>query len=130
MAVYATTGDVEIELGRALTTAQAARATVLLSTASKLIDIQVPTVAARLAAGGLDPAILTMVVVSMVTRALRSTGGVKSETIGPKSVVYDTSIEPGLYLTAADLAFLTPVPATPATGARSIRLARTDWWCR
>jgi hypothetical protein len=128
---YASVADLTIELQRTLTTAQAERATILLAWAGKLIDLQVPNVAARVLAGTLDVDLLKMVSVAMVARTFRAPGGIKSETIGPKSVVYDTALEAGLYLTASELALLgLPAESPPDAGARSIRLDRPAWWCR
>lgn len=128
MTVYAELADVELELERTLGDARAARVAVLLDQASRLIDQQ-PGVTTRYASGDLDPAILKMIAVSMVVRVLRSPAGVKSETVGPKSVVYDTAAPEGMYITDAELAWLGDASQTdlPAQ-SRSVRMARPAWW--
>lgn len=126
---YATTVDVELELERSLSAARAERVTVLLARAALLIN-RVPGVTARLALGELDAEILKMVSVDMVLRALRP-GDVKSETIGPKSVTYKDTGEPGLYLLERELALLEPpVSTTVAPAARSVQMSRPRWWER
>lgn len=128
MAVYARTSDVQIELMRSLTEAETTRMDWLLDLASRLVVRFAPDVDDRIADGSLDAEIVKMIVVHMVTRTLRRPEGVKSETIGPKSVVYDTTASEGLFLAPAEMALL--APPVPAGGARSrsIAMARPTWW--
>jgi hypothetical protein len=120
---YATITDVETQLGRAVTSAETTRVNGLLAQASRIIDAASPAVAARITAGTLNAGAVAWITASMVVRFLQVPGGVRSQTIGPISVTYDTGqTAAGMALLPAELALLAePVTAAKPRG-RSIRL--------
>lgn len=127
---YALPADVATELEvESFSSVRLARVTALIANAALLID-RVPGVAARIVSGDLDAGLVKLVVVRMVARMLGAPGAVKSETIGPKSVVY-RDVASGLYLDDADLALLAPIDAEDnPVPAGSVQMARPVWWTR
>jgi hypothetical protein len=116
---------------RPLSDAERERASVLLGDASRRVEARFPTLAARVAAGSLDPLTVVDVVTGMVRRVLVA-GGTEnitqqSQAIGPFSLGQSFGNPMGnLYLTAEDVALLRD-PAR--AGVRSVRLsAGPDYW--
>jgi hypothetical protein len=128
--VPVTVDDLEVRW-RPLSAAERERAAVLLGDASRRVEARFPTLAARVAAGSLDPLTVVDVVTGMVRRVLVA-GGTEnitqqSQAIGPFSLGQSFGNPMGnLYLTAEDVALLRD-PAR--AGVRSVRLsAGPDYW--
>lgn len=105
----ATVGEVANQFGT-MTSAQEGLTSWLLRAASKMVRARFPLVDAQMATGLLDPDVVSLVVVNMVLRVLRNPQGLRSESIGPFSRSYDTTVAAGLLAFAAgELVMLTPV---------------------
>lgn len=123
MADYATVADVEA-LWRPLDGAEQVRAGVLLTRASALIRLRVPSLDDR-ASLDLDLAEVTRgVVIEMVLRALRNPDGKISETIGDYSYRRPDASTGGMYVTPDELALL--AGAAPVGGVL-VSLPLTTW---
>lgn len=108
-APLATVGDVGAQFG-GMTAAQEGLASWLVRAASKIIRSRFPFIDDQIAAGLVDPDVVALVVTNAVLRVLRNPNGLRSETIGPFSRSWDTSIAGGLLGFSKDeLADLTPV---------------------
>lgn len=108
-------GDVAGQFGT-LTRAQESLTGWLLRAASKMVRARYPRLSAQLAAGQLDPDVVALAVTNMVLRVLRNPGGLRSETVGPFSRSWDTTVAAGLLaITADEEAMFTPRFAVPAT---------------
>lgn len=113
----ATVGEVGAQFG-SMTPAQEGLTSWLVRAASKLVRSRVPYIDTWITAGTIDPEVVSLVVVNMVLRVLRNPNGLRSETIGPFSRAYDTSVAAGMLgLATEELAILVPVPAA-ATRSR------------
>jgi hypothetical protein len=105
----ATVGEVAAQFGT-LTAAQEGLASWLLRAASKMVRARFPLLDTQLADGRLDPELVALVVVNMVLRVLRNPQGLRSETVGPFSRSYDTTVAAGLLALAKDeIELLVPV---------------------
>lgn len=113
----ATVGEVAAQFGT-LTPAQEGLTSWLLRAASRLVRARFPLIDSHLAAGLLDPEVVSLVVVNMVLRVLRNPNGLKAETIGPFSRTYDTSVAAGMLALAPDELVIL-VPLAPAKRARA-----------
>lgn len=91
----ATIGEVANQFG-SMTPAQEGLTSWLLRAASTMVRARFPLVDANIAAGLLDPEVVSLVVVNMILRVLRNPQGLRSETVGPFSRAYDTSVAAGL----------------------------------
>lgn len=122
------------ELWRALSTEETALARTLIRYASAILRRRVTDLDARVASGDVGADLVALVVARMVLRVMQSpAGGVKSQTVGPYSVTYDTAAAARhLVLDPDDLALLAPVPSTPTSPVGSIRLRPglhgASWW--
>jgi hypothetical protein len=106
MVSYATTGDLEARW-RPLTDAELIPAATLLGAASRLVLARVPDLDERIAAGTLDPLLVTDVVCDIVRRALtvRFTGA-ESTSVAVGQVSQSTTYsnpQANLYLTSDEL---------------------------
>lgn len=107
----ATVGEVAAQFGT-LTPAQEGLTAWLVRAASKLLRSYYPLLDANIAAGRVDPDVVSLVVVNAVLRVLRNPQGLRSETVGPFSRSYDTSVAAGMLAFSKDeLLILVPVPA-------------------
>jgi hypothetical protein len=108
---FATTDDLA-DRWRPLTAAELTPADTLLGSASRLVRSRIPDLDARIAAGTLDPLLVTDVVCEVVRRALtvRLTGASQSSvSVGQVSESFTYSNpQSNLYLTADELSRLSP----------------------
>lgn len=112
----ATLGEV-VELYGAMTPAQEQVSKGLLRRASAMVRGRFPDLADRMSAGTLDPMVVGGVVVNMVLRVLRNPDGLRSETVGPFTRSWDTTMAAGLLaLSDDDVAALTPAEDEDDTG--------------
>jgi hypothetical protein len=118
----AAVGDVASQFGD-LTPAQEGITSWLLRAASKMVRARFPLVDAHLAAGKLDPDVVALAVANMVLRVLRNPGGLRSETVGPFSRTYDTTVAAGLLaISTQEIAMFTPIPDPLAIPVGTIRV--------
>ncbi len=116
-------GDVTAQM--ALTAAQESLAKSLLRAASAMVRSRFPAVTAQIADGLLDPAVVALGITNMVLRVLRNPKGLRSESRGPFSVAYDTSVAAGLLAISDDDALLfAPPPEPETTGLYAVGTAR------
>lgn len=121
------------DLWRPLTTAETSVARTLLRYASKMIRGRVADIDARITSGDLDSDLAALVAARMVLRVMQNpAGAVKSQTVGPYSVTYDTaSAAQHLVVDPADLALLAAPQTETVLPVGSIALAPglgTRWW--
>lgn len=108
-----------------LTPAQEGLTKALLRAASALVRSQFPDVDEQIASGLLDPDVVALAVTNMVLRVLRNPSGLRSQTIGPFSYTYDTTLAAGaLVIGPAEVGMLTPVTVAAASAAFAIGTAR------
>jgi hypothetical protein len=109
-------GDVAGQYGT-LTATQEGLTGWLLRAASKMVRAAFPNIDDQLTAGTLDRDVVALAVANMVLRVLRNPGGLRSETVGPFSRSWHTTIAAGLLvITDAEAAMFTPLPPLlPAT---------------
>lgn len=110
--------DVTSQFG-ALTRDQEAMTGWLLRAASKMVRGRFPLLDAQLAAGTIDRDVAALAVANMVLRVLRNPVGMRSESVGPFTRTFDTSVATGLLrITDAELALLAVLPdvGTPTVG--------------
>lgn len=111
MVAYATVVDVA-ELYGPLTSAEDTTATRLLNFASALVRRQVPDLDARIAAGTIEPIVVSTVVAQMVIRVLRNPEGYKSENSADYGYELDASRAAGqVYIAPDELALLAAAPS-------------------
>ena len=107
-APLATVGEV-VELYGPMTPAQEALTGALLRRASAMVRYRFADIDDRIAQGTLPADIAALAVINMVLRVMRNSRGVRSQTVGPFTVTFDTSYSLGLLeLTAGDLGMLNP----------------------
>lgn len=107
-APFATPGDY-IELYGSLSAAREAALRALLRGASQLVRDNFPGIDAQIGAGTVPRGNVKTAVMNMARRVLLNPNGLRSETTGPFSRAYDTSIASGfLELTATDTGLLIP----------------------
>lgn len=123
-APFATSGDY-IELYGSLSAAREAALRALLRAASQLIRDNYPGIDAQISAGTIPRGNVKTAVINMARRVLLNPNGLRSETTGPFSRAYDTSIASGfLELTDNDSGLLLPpVGAGKKQKAGTIRVA-------
>lgn len=79
---YATPADVELRLGRDLTTEEEAQVTELLEDVETLIKLRIPDLDAKVASGEIPERLVVMIEVNAVVRVLRNPEAYVSETDG------------------------------------------------
>lgn len=100
--------DVAEQYG-SLTAAQQSLTNALLRAASKLVRSRFPNIDQNIIDGKLDADVVALAVTNMVLRVLRNPGGLRSETVGPFSRTYDTTVAAGLLvITAQEEAMFSP----------------------
>lgn len=92
---YAQTSDVQARLGRDLTTAETAQATVLLEDAEILIKARIPDLDDQITDEAIDVNIVKMVEANAVVRVLRNPDGYVSETDGDYTYQMDRRLTTG-----------------------------------
>jgi hypothetical protein len=113
---FAAIGDVAAQYG-SMTPAEESLAGWLLRAASNMVRARQPNIDQQIAAGTVSGDMAALAVTNMVLRVLRNPGGLRSETVGPFSRSYDTTVAAGLLvLTDDELALLSP-SGTAATAA-------------
>ncbi len=130
-APFATAATVEL-VWRDLAPEEEARADTLCRYASQIIRQAVPDIDARIAAGRLSADVASFVCVQMVLRVMRNPSGVAAETVGPWSVTYGstgTQATGALYISDAELALLTGVPAGARRGYAKAVYSRNAFLC-
>lgn len=107
--------DVSEQFG-SMTAAQQTLTSALLRAASKLIRSRHPNIDQYIRDGAIDADVVALGVTNMILRVLRNPGGLRSETIGPFSRTYDTTVAAGLLVItdAEDAMFSPPVAAADA----------------
>lgn len=113
----AAVGDVADQFGT-LTLAQEGLTAHLVRAASTLLRQRAQQagmdIDADIAAGRLDAEAAALAVTAMVLRVLRNPNGLRSETVGPFSRTFDTTVAAGLLVVSdAELGMVTPVPVVP-----------------
>ncbi len=108
-----------------LTAAQEGLTKALLRAASALVRSQFPDVDQQIADGLLDAEVVALAVTNMVLRVLRNPSGLRSQTIGPFSFTYDTTLAAGaLVIGPSEAGMLTPPAVAAASAAYAIGTAR------
>jgi hypothetical protein len=123
MATYATTADVQVSLGRALTTAETTQATGLLERAELLITRRLTDLADRIVDDASLEDVVVLVESDAVARVLRNPNGVYQEHVDDYSYTRDRAVSSGaLYISDEewDLLLVTPGTTVPSE-AFSIR---------
>ena len=104
----AVVGDVTAQYG-SLTATQESLVGWLLRTASNMIRARQPLIDQHISEGKVSRDMAALAVTHMVLRVLRNPEGLRSETVGPFSRAYDTSVAAGLLvITDDDLDILSP----------------------
>jgi hypothetical protein len=135
---FAAIGDVAAQYG-SMTPAEESLAGWLLRAASNMVRARQPTIDQQIASGAVSGDMAALAVTNMVLRVLRNPGGLRSETVGPFSRAYDTTVAAGLLvLTDDEVGLISPSgTAAPASAIGEMRpravLAivpgrRPGWW--
>jgi hypothetical protein len=118
---FAAIGDVEAQYG-SMTAAERSLAGWLLRAASNIIRSRRPEVDHLISTHRLSGDMVALAVTNMVLRVMRNPQGLRSETVGPFSRSYDTSVAAGLLVLSADEeALLTPTGTGLAPTVREFR---------
>ena len=117
---YATVTDVQVRLGRPITSAaEIAQVTAWLTDVEALIKVRIPDLDQRVLAGQVDESIVSLVEAQVVVRKVKNPDGKQNERIDDYSYGLTTDAARGdLFLTDEEWALLLPVSAT---GAFTIR---------
>lgn len=97
----AAVGDVASQFG-SMTPAEESLAGWLIRAASNMIRARRPTIDLLIAAGTVSADLAALAVTNMVLRVLRNPSGLRSETVGPFSRAYDTTVAAGLLVFTDD----------------------------
>lgn len=118
---FAAVGDVAAQFGT-MSAAEQSLAGWLLRAASNMIRSRRPTIDQQIRDGFVSQDMAALAVTNMVLRVMRNPGGLRSETVGPFSRSYDTSVAAGLLvITDNEWALLEPAGASaPSTRVGSI----------
>lgn len=123
---FAAVGDVAAQYG-SMTTAEESLAGWLLRAASNMVRARQPSIDQQIAAGRVSQDLVALAVTNMVLRVMRNPSGLRSETVGPFSRAYDTSVAAGLLVFTDDEAqLISPAGAElarPAIGQMTPRAA-------
>lgn len=85
---YATVADVETKWRPLPSSIEQNRATALLDEAEALLNVEIPSLAANIAAGVVSAVLARKVVTDAVIRVLANPAGVTMQTLGPESVQF------------------------------------------
>lgn len=120
---YAIPQDVA-DLFRPLSDAEGSTVEALLAHASTMLRARFPHLDDRIAAGTLDAGQPMVAVVNMVLRVVRNPAGLRSETVGPMTRVFDSSQAAGLLaVTDAETALLSTSSSSSPVGTIRTRPA-------
>lgn len=111
----AAVGDVAGQYG-SMTPAEENLASVLLRAASQMIRARKPSIDQLIADGKVNGDLVALAAANMVLRVLRNPGGLRSETVGPFTRAYDTSVAAGLLVLSTDEEALLEPSATAQNG--------------
>jgi hypothetical protein len=100
-APFAAIGDVSAQYG-SMTPAEESLAGWLIRAASNIIRARRPIIDQQIADGVVSQDMAALAVTNMVLRVLRNPSGLRSETVGPFSRAYDTSVAAGLLVFTDD----------------------------
>ncbi len=119
---FAAVGDVAAQYG-SMTPAEESLAGWLLRAASNMVRARRPLIDQQIAGGIVSGDLVALAVTNMVLRVLRNPAGLRSETVGPFSRSYDTSVAAGLLVfTGDEEQLIEPVGADAGVGrAREFR---------
>jgi hypothetical protein len=107
-APLAVVGDVTAQYG-SMTASQESLTGWLLRVASNMVRARLPLIDQQIRDGVVSQDMAALAVTNMVLRVLRNPEGLRSETVGPFSRAYDTSVAAGLLvLTDSELDLLSP----------------------
>jgi len=110
---FAAVGDVAAQYG-SMTPAEESLAGWLLRAASNMLRARRPTIDQLIADGLISQDMAALAVTNMVLRVMRNPSGLRSETVGPFSRSYDTSVAAGLLVFTDDEALIiAPEPGPP-----------------
>lgn len=98
---FAAVGDVTAQYG-SMTAAEESLAGWLLRAASNMIRARQPYIDQQIASGLVSQDMAALAVTNMVLRVMRNPSGLRSETVGPFSRAYDTSVAAGLLVFTSD----------------------------
>ncbi len=98
---FAAIGDVAAQYG-SMTTAEESLASWLIRAASNMIRSRRPLIDQQIAGGVVTRDMAALAVTNMVLRVMRNPSGLRSETVGPFSRAYDTSVAAGLLVFTDD----------------------------
>lgn len=98
---FAAVGDVAAQYG-SMTPAEESLAGWLLRAASNMVRARRPTIDQQIAAGRVSQDMAALAVTNMVLRVMRNPSGLRSETVGPFSRSYDTTVAAGLLVFTDD----------------------------
>lgn len=98
---FAAVGDVAAQYG-SMTPAEESLAGWLLRAASNMVRSRRPLIDQQIATGVVSGDLVALAVTNMVLRVLRNPSGLRSETVGPFSRSYDTSVAAGLLVWTDD----------------------------
>jgi hypothetical protein len=98
---FAAVGDVGAQYGP-MTAAEESLAGWLLRAASNMVRSRRPTIDQQIAAGLVSQDMAALAVTNMVLRVMRNPSGLRSETVGPFSRSYDTTVAAGLLVFTDD----------------------------
>lgn len=132
---YANVTDVQIRLGRPITSAaEIAQVTAWLTDVEALIKVRIPDLDQRVALGQIDEAIVALVEAQVVVRKVKNPDGKQNERIDDYSYGLNTDAARGdLFLTDEEWALLLPVSATGAFTIRPFGEPSSrgpHWWFR
>lgn len=108
-------GDVAGQYG-SMTPSEETLTAVLLRAASQMVRARKPNVDQLIAAGKLNGDLVALAITNMVLRVLRNPAGLRSETVGPFTRAYDTTVAAGLLVLGPDEAALLEPSATATAG--------------
>lgn len=98
---FAAVGDVAAQFGT-MSTAEQSLAGWLLRAASNMIRSRRPVIDQQIRDGLISQDMAALAVTNMVLRVMRNPGGLRSETVGPFSRSYDTTVAAGLLVITDD----------------------------
>lgn len=111
---FAAVGDVAAQYG-SMTAAEESLAGWLLRAASNMVRSRRPVIDQQIADGIVSGDLVALAVTNMVLRVLRNPSGLRSETVGPFSRSFDTTVAAGLLvLTADEEQLIAPTGTEPA----------------
>jgi hypothetical protein len=114
-APLAAIGDVAAQYG-SMTPAEESLTGWLLRAASNMVRARRPAIDQQIADGLVSADMAALAVTNMVLRVLRNPAGLKSETVGPFSRSYDTTVAAGLLVFSADEEAMTTPSAQADSG--------------